>query len=139
MDSLQYPCMPELPEVETTRRGVEPYSLGREVRQDVVRESRLRWPVPADLTRTLRGQRIEAVERRAKYLLFRTSAGTLLVHLGMSGSLRVIDPAQPPGKHDHIESCSRTGTACASMTHGVLAAFCGWSQTSSTPYWSPGA
>jgi formamidopyrimidine-DNA glycosylase len=95
--------MPELPEVETTRRGVEPYSLGREVRQIVVRESRLRWPVPADLTRKLRGQRIEAVERRAKYLLFRTSAGTLLVHLGMSGSLRVIDPAQPPGKHDHID------------------------------------
>ena len=95
--------MPELPEVETTRRGVEPYSLGRVVSQVLVRESRLRWPVPAHLAAKLRGQRIEAVERRAKYLLFRTSVGTLLVHLGMSGSLRVIDPAQPPGKHDHID------------------------------------
>ncbi len=89
--------MPELPEVETTRRGVEPYSRGAVVRQLVVREPRLRWPVPDDLAELLRGQTIIAVERRAKYLLFRTAAGSLIVHLGMSGSLRVVSPPGYPG------------------------------------------
>ena len=95
--------MPELPEVETTRRGVEPYSKGRRVRKLVVREPRLRWPVPDDLGALLSGQVIEAVERRAKYLLFRTGAGSLMVHPGMSGSLRVVDPGAEPGRHDHID------------------------------------
>ena len=95
--------MPELPEVETTRRGVEPHCRGRVVRQLLVRESRLRWPVPDDLDGLLRGQTITAVERRAKYLLFRTAAGSLLVHLGMSGSLRVVTPKLAPGRHDHID------------------------------------
>ena len=84
--------MPELPEVETTRRGVEPYCSGERVRRLVVREPRLRWPVPEQLPLLLQGQLITAVERRAKYLLFHTAAGTLLVHLGMSGSLRVVSP-----------------------------------------------
>jgi formamidopyrimidine-DNA glycosylase len=95
--------MPELPEVETTRRGVEPHCVGRVVRQVLVREPRLRWPVPDQLPALLAGQVIEAVERRAKYLLFRTDAGTLLVHLGMSGSLRLVDPVVPPARHDHID------------------------------------
>ena len=95
--------MPELPEVETTRRGVEPYCSGERVQGLVVRERRLRWPVPEQLPDRVRGQLITAVERRAKYLLFRTAAGTLLVHLGMSGSLRVVSPEQSPGKHDHID------------------------------------
>lgn len=95
--------MPELPEVETTRRGVEPYSLNKKIRRLEVRESRLRWPVPADLPQKLAGQRILAVERRAKYLLFRTTPGTLLVHLGMSGSLRVMRSGEPTLKHDHID------------------------------------
>jgi formamidopyrimidine-DNA glycosylase len=95
--------MPELPEVETTRRGVEPYCRGRVVRHVIVRESRLRWPVPGQLAQALSGQTIKAVERRAKYLLFRTEAGTLLVHLGMSGSLRIVAPDVPPGRHDHID------------------------------------
>ena len=94
--------MPELPE-ETTRRGVEPYSRGRVVQQLVVREPRLRWPVPDNLAQLLCGQTIEAVERRAKYLMFRTAAGSLLVHLGMSGSLRVVTPDMAPGRHDHID------------------------------------
>ena len=81
--------MPELPEVETTRRGVAPHCVGRTVKQCLVREPRLRWPVPDQLAQTLLGQTILAVERRAKYLLFRTAQGTLLVHLGMSGSLRL--------------------------------------------------
>ena len=95
--------MPELPEVETTRRGVEPYSARQRIAELRVRESRLRWPVPPDLPDVLRGLEVQAVERRAKYLLFRTGAGTLLVHLGMSGSLRVMDPAEPPLRHDHID------------------------------------
>ena len=103
--------MPELPEVETTRRGVEPYSRGQVVQRLIVRDSRLRWPVPDDLSRSLGGQTIVAVERRAKYLLFRTVAGSLLVHLGMSGSLRVIAPQQAPGRHDHIDILFRGG-AC---------------------------
>ena len=95
--------MPELPEVETTRRGVEPHCLGRAVKRVIVRERRLRWPVPDQLALALTGQTIKAVERRAKYLLFRTEAGTLLVHLGMSGSLRIVAPDVPPGRHDHID------------------------------------
>jgi formamidopyrimidine-DNA glycosylase len=95
--------MPELPEVETTRRGVEPHCLGHRVARVIVRDSRLRWPVPDNLEAVLCGQDIVAVERRGKYLLFQTFAGCLLVHLGMSGSLRVVDPAAAPGRHDHID------------------------------------
>lgn len=95
--------MPELPEVETTRRGVAPHLVGRAVTAVAVRDGRLRWPVPPDLDARLLGQRLEAVERRAKYLLFRFAAGTLLVHLGMSGSLRVVPAGLPPGPHDHVD------------------------------------
>jgi formamidopyrimidine-DNA glycosylase len=95
--------MPELPEVETTRRGIEPHCLGRVVKQVIVREPRLRWPVPVQLALALSGQAITAVERRAKYLLFRTDVGSMLVHLGMSGSLRIVAPDVPPGRHDHID------------------------------------
>ena len=101
--------MPELPEVETTRRGVEPWSLGQRVVAVQVREPRLRWPVPPDLALRLEGQLIEAVERRAKYLLFRTADGSLLVHLGMSGSLRVIRDASPLLRHDHVEILLASG------------------------------
>jgi len=95
--------VPELPEVETTRRGVSPLLVGRTVRGVTVHEARLRLPVPADLPQTLRGQRLDSVERRAKYLLFRFARGTLIVHLGMSGSLRVVAPGTPFKKHDHVE------------------------------------
>lgn len=95
--------MPELPEVETTRRGVEPHCLGRKVLGVVVREGRLRWPVPAQLGAVLCGQRIDQVERRAKYLLLHTAAGRLMIHLGMSGSLRLVAPDLPPLRHDHVD------------------------------------
>jgi formamidopyrimidine-DNA glycosylase len=95
--------MPELPEVETTRRGVEPHCLARMVSEVIVRETRLRWPVPKQLRSSLRGRAIKSVERRAKYLLFHTDAGTLIVHLGMSGSLRIVDPEALPGRHDHVD------------------------------------
>ncbi|WP_439106477.1 bifunctional DNA-formamidopyrimidine glycosylase/DNA-(apurinic or apyrimidinic site) lyase [Congregibacter sp.] len=95
--------MPELPEVETTRRGLCAYSEGQRVHSVVLRDTRLRWPVPTALPEILQGQRIRTLERRAKYLLFRMDRGTLLVHLGMSGSLRVLLSPQTPAKHDHID------------------------------------
>jgi formamidopyrimidine-DNA glycosylase len=95
--------MPELPEVETTRRGIAPSLEGRLIERVVLRERRLRWPVPAGFERELRGRRIIAVERRAKYLLIRTDGGTLIAHLGMSGSLRVLGTELPPRPHDHAD------------------------------------
>lgn len=97
--------MPELPEVETTRRGIAPHLVGRRVTAVRVRERRLRWPVPEELPQVLLGQRIETVARRAKYLLFGAAGGTLMVHLGMSGSLRIVDAQQAPGRHAHIDVC----------------------------------
>ncbi len=95
--------MPELPEVETTRRGLLPYVLGRAIARVEVREPRLRWPVAKQLPRALADVRIGSLERRGKYLLFGTDAGTLLVHLGMSGSLRYLPTLSTPGTHDHID------------------------------------
>lgn len=101
--------MPELPEVETTRRGVEPYSRGQRILRVEVREPRLRWPVPPELPARLSGEVIESVDRRAKYLLLRTGAGTLMVHLGMSGSLRVVGRDDPPARHDHVDIILESG------------------------------
>lgn len=95
--------MPELPEVETTRRGIEPWLVGRRIDALRVREWRLRWRVPRSLPAKLSGQPIRAVGRRAKYLLIETDAGTLILHLGMSGSLRILDAAEPPLVHDHFD------------------------------------
>jgi len=95
--------MPELPEVETTRRGIEPYVLGRTVTALVVRNPRLRWRVPARLVKELPGQTIRSVTRRGKYLLLAGDTGTAILHLGMSGSLRVVDGMQPADKYDHVD------------------------------------
>ncbi len=95
--------MPELPEVETTRRGIEPWLVGRRIESLRVREWRLRWRIPRSLPSRLGGARIRSVGRRAKYLLIGTDAGTLIVHLGMSGSLRILDAAAPPLVHDHVD------------------------------------
>jgi formamidopyrimidine-DNA glycosylase len=95
--------MPELPEVEITRRGLAPRLVGRRVRRVVVRQARLRWPVPRRLGERLAGQTIEGVGRRAKYLLLRTSHGTVILHLGMSGSLLLVDAGRRPGPHDHLD------------------------------------
>ena len=96
--------MPELPEVETTRRGLQPHVVGQCVRVVAVRDFRLRWPVPATLESELPGQTVSGIDRRAKYLLFGFSRGRLLVHLGMSGSLR-FHPGDAPvaGRHDHLD------------------------------------
>jgi formamidopyrimidine-DNA glycosylase len=95
--------MPELPEVETTRRGLAPHLVGRRVVAVDVRQPRLRWPVAAELGSQLPGRRIEGITRRAKYLLVDVGAGSALLHLGMSGALRVLPSATPPGLHDHVD------------------------------------
>ena len=95
--------MPELPEVETTVRGVRPVVVGRQIHRVVVRERRLRWPVSRGLNRTLSGQHVASVSRRAKYILLNFSHGTLMIHLGMSGRLRVFPADTPYVKHDHVD------------------------------------
>ncbi|HET6434195.1 MAG TPA: bifunctional DNA-formamidopyrimidine glycosylase/DNA-(apurinic or apyrimidinic site) lyase [Xanthomonadaceae bacterium] len=95
--------MPELPEVETTRRGLAPHVEGRRVRAVVLRRPDLRWPIPPEVSALLPGERIDAVRRRAKYLLLDTRVGSALLHLGMSGSLRVLAPDTPVAAHDHVD------------------------------------
>lgn len=95
--------MPELPEVEVTRRGVAPHLEGQVVSAIVLRHTGLRWPFPANLPELLVGQTIRSTGRRGKYLLVHFDHGTLLIHLGMSGHLRVLPPDIPPKKHDHFD------------------------------------
>ena len=102
--------MPELPEVETTRRGIAPHILGKTIQQLDVRQSRLRWPIPGQLAAHLRDKRIQHVARRGKYLLITVEGGTLIIHLGMSGSLRVLEHLKPPGRHDHVDLLLAGGT-----------------------------
>lgn len=98
--------MPELPEVETTRRGIEPHLVSRTIVSVDIRNHNFRWPIPSDLEATLPGLQVRAVNRRAKYLLVDCGAGNLIIHLGMSGSLRFLPgntAQEPPQKHDHVE------------------------------------
>ena len=94
--------MPELPEVETTRRGIEPYVTGQRIERVLLRDTRLRWPVSPEVA-AIAGQRIEGVERRAKYLLMPLQRGNLIWHLGMSGSMRVLPAGTPAAQHEHVE------------------------------------
>ena len=95
--------MPELPEVETTRRGLAPVLVDCVASACIVRNPRMRLPVPAELEARVRGQRLLEVTRRAKYLLFDFGSGHVIVHLGMSGSLRIVPAQEPPGLHDHVD------------------------------------
>ena len=101
--------MPELPEVEISCRGIRPYLSGRVIKTVAIRQASLRWPIPSSLPQTLAGQRIEKIERRAKYILFYCSSGTLIMHLGMSGSLRILKIEQAPQKHDHVDIILENG------------------------------
>ena len=101
--------MPELPEVETTRRGIEPHIDQQRVADFVVRERRLRWPVPDEIPDNIVEKRVNSVERRGKYILIRFDAGDLMVHLGMSGSLRVLTAGTEPAKHDHVDLVMHNG------------------------------
>ncbi|HEY1057364.1 MAG TPA: bifunctional DNA-formamidopyrimidine glycosylase/DNA-(apurinic or apyrimidinic site) lyase [Limnobacter sp.] len=100
--------MPELPEVEITARGVGQHLLGQVLERTTVRERRLRWPVPAEVARC-DGLPLNAVQRRSKYLILHFEQQALIIHLGMSGSLKVVDPTVPLEKHDHIEWLFRAG------------------------------
>ena len=102
--------MPELPEVETTRRGIEPHIIGRTLCNVIIRNPQLRWPVPGDLPEQIIGKTILAVKRRAKYLLLEVEGGTLIIHLGMSGSLRITPDNEPVKKHDHVDFVFEDGT-----------------------------
>jgi len=101
--------MPELPEVEISCRGIRPHLSGHIIKTILIRQPSLRWPIPADLPSILTGQRIEKIERRAKYILFHCSSGTLIMHLGMSGSLRILTKEEPPQKHDHVDIIMQNG------------------------------
>lgn len=101
--------MPELPEVETIRRGLEPHLVGRKIKCLEVRQSRLRWLVAEDLPKRFKGAEISALKRRGKYLLFATDRGLLIVHLGMSGRLKLLRSFEPPDRHDHIDLVLTSG------------------------------
>lgn len=102
-DTVASSQMPELPEVEVVRRGLQAGLSRRVVSRVEVRESRLRWPVPDGLSRELAGRRLESVERRGKYLLMDFGGATLIAHLGMSGNFRILDAPQAPARHDHVD------------------------------------
>lgn len=95
--------MPELPEVETSRRGIAPYIVGERIDGIVIRERRLRWPISTDIDQQLPGATIDSVGRRAKYLLLNTKSGTAILHLGMSGSVYIVERDAPAGVHDHFD------------------------------------
>ena len=101
--------MPELPEVETTRRGIEPHCLEKIIDKVTIRNGKLRWPVPRDLSKKLSQAKILSVSRRGKYIILQSSHGSVLIHLGMSGSLRVVDADLLPEKHDHLDLVLNSG------------------------------
>jgi formamidopyrimidine-DNA glycosylase len=103
--------MPELPEVETTRLGISPWVLSKKIIDVQIREPRLRWPIPTKIIDHLLNESFLSVKRRAKYLLLETTKGSAIVHLGMSGSLRIIKDSEPPGKHDHFDIIFDDGLA----------------------------
>jgi len=95
--------MPELPEVETSRRGIEPYLLNKTIKNVTIRQHKLRWPIPKNLPALTEGQKVQAVNRRAKYIVLKLDNGSIIIHLGMSGSLRICTNKTPIEKHDHID------------------------------------
>jgi len=103
--------MPELPEVETICAGLAPLITGHAFEDVIIRQHRLRYPIPADLVTRVRGRSILDFQRRGKYLLLQVEEGTVLIHLGMSGSLRFVTTAQPPERHDHVDFI---------LDHGIL-------------------
>lgn len=100
--------MPELPEVETSRRGIEPHLVGATIMHATVRNGRLRWPVSEEIYR-LSDKPVLSVQRRAKYLLLELPDGWVIIHLGMSGSLRILPEELPADKHDHVDLVMSNG------------------------------
>jgi formamidopyrimidine-DNA glycosylase len=112
--------MPELPEVETTRRGLAPHVERQKVTAVRIYDRRLRWPVPAGLGKVLVGKTIDRIARRSKYLLFHTTAGTLIIHLGMTGSLRIYQRAPARRLHDHVDIAFGNGALMRYHDPGAL-------------------
>ena len=106
--------MPELPEVETTLRGIAPHIDGKKIEKVIIRQFKLRWPIHPDLAQILAGRKVLAYNRRAKYLIITFETGILLIHLGMSGSLRIFtsddERIATPDKHDHLDFVFDDGT-----------------------------
>lgn len=102
--------MPELPEVETTCQGISPYITGNKITNVIVRDSQLRWSVPIGLAQTVSGLQINSVTRRGKYCLLNTEVGTLILHLGMSGNLRIVNVSETAKKHDHVDFIFQNNT-----------------------------
>jgi formamidopyrimidine-DNA glycosylase len=107
--------MPELPEVETTKEGIKPHLLGLTIDSIIIRNSKLRLPVPQEINNLCAQKTIIALSRRAKYILIHLSQGTILIHLGMSGHLRIVPNATKPEKHDHID---------LNVTNGLTLRYC---------------
>lgn len=101
--------MPELAEVETTRRGIASHVSGQTIAKVIIRQPQLRWPVPRQLAQILSNKQVVDVVRRGKYLLFEVGQGTMIVHLGMSGCLRIVEAKEPPQKHDHVDIVFESG------------------------------
>jgi len=95
--------MPELPEVETSCRGIEPHMLNKKIKKVTIRQHKLRWPIPKDLPTLAEGQRVKRIYRRAKYIILQLETGNIIIHLGMSGSLRINSSSTAAEKHDHID------------------------------------
>lgn len=102
--------MPELPEVETSRRGIAPHLLHKTISNIIVRQAKLRWLIAGNLPQLFSKQTINSIQRRGKYLIFDTKVGSLILHLGMSGSLRIVANGTPAQKHDHVDIECSDGT-----------------------------
>ncbi len=103
--------MPELPEVETSCRGIAPHIVGSEITGVVIRKRKLRWPIARSVDKNLIGATIESVSRRAKYILMNTKQGSAILHLGMSGSVYIVDAGSDAGVHDHVDILFASGKA----------------------------
>jgi len=101
--------MPELPEVETTRKGISPHIIDQTIDHIIIRAPKLRWPIPKSIAKDLPGLKVLTVERRAKYLLLKFTTGTLIMHLGMSGRIQALGVATAPQKHDHVDFAFTNG------------------------------
>ncbi len=126
--------MPELPEVETSRRGIEPHLVGATILHAVVRNGRLRWPVSEEIYR-LSDQPVLSVQRRAKYLLLELPEGWIIIHLGMSGSLRILPEELPPEKHDHVDLVMSNGKVLRYTDPRRFGAGCGPKSWKGTTCW----
>ncbi len=126
--------MPELPEVETSRRGIEPHLVGATILHAIVRNGRLRWPVSEEIYR-LSDVPVLSVRRRAKYLLLELPDGWIIVHLGMSGSLRILSEELPAEKHDHVDLVMSNGKVLRYTDPRRFGAGCGPKRWKTIRYW----